>query len=235
MDNWIQKYKRSHPDAPGPQLRASPVTAEEEAYSYLLDAICKGQYRTGDRLIAEDIATDIGMSRMPVREAFRRLAAEGLVTLRPNRGAIVSGLNIEEMREVFEMRSALEGLAIRLAVPKLTERHLARLERQLDEMDDYRDDSAEWVSRHRAFHEYLCSLAERPRLMRQINALYSVIEPHMRLWLQHVDKPMSAREEHSVILDALRTGDAREAERVICEHIEGTVPSLLEFLEATGA
>lgn len=218
-----------------PTYERAPATAEEEAYSYLLDAICKGQYRTGDRLIAEDIATDIGMSRMPVREAFRRLAAEGLVTLRPNRGAIVSGLNIEEMREVFEMRSALEGLAIRLAVPKLTERHLARLERQLDEMDDYRDDSAEWVSRHRAFHEYLCSLAERPRLMRQINALYSVIEPHMRLWLQHVDKPMSAREEHSVILDALRTGDAREAERVICEHIEGTVPSLLEFLEATGA
>lgn len=218
-----------------PNYERAPATAEEEAYSYLLDAICKGQYRTGDRLIAEDIATDISMSRMPVREAFRRLAAEGLVTLRPNRGAIVSGLNIEEMREVFEMRSALEGLAIRLAVPKLTERHLARLERQLDEMDDYRDDSAEWVSRHRAFHEYLCSLAERPRLMRQINALYSVIEPHMRLWLQHVDKPMSAREEHSVILDALRTGDAREAERVICEHIEGTVPSLLEFLEATGA
>ena len=147
-----------------PSYDRQPVTAEEEAYSYLLDAICKGQYRTGDRLIAEDIANDIGMSRMPVREAFRRLAAEGLVTLRPNRGAIVSGLNIEEMREVFEMRSALEGLAIRLAVPKLGERQLARLERLLDEMDDYRDDSAEWVSRHRVFHEYLCSLAERPRL-----------------------------------------------------------------------
>ncbi len=218
-----------------PNYDRQPVTAEEEAYSYLLDAICKGQYRTGDRLIAEDIANDIGMSRMPVREAFRRLAAEGLVTLRPNRGAIVSGLNIEEMREVFEMRSALEGLAIRLAVPKLGERQLARLERLLDEMDDYRNDSAEWVSRHRVFHEYLCSLAERPRLLRQINALYSVIEPHMRLWLQHVDKPMSAREEHAVILDALRSGDAREAERVLCEHIEGTVPSLLKFLEAKGA
>ncbi|MCY1301933.1 hypothetical protein D9M70_515700 [compost metagenome] len=56
----------------------------------------------------------------------------------------------------------------------------------------------------------------------------------MRLWLQHVDKPMSAREEHAVILDALRSGDAREAERVLCEHIEGTVPSLAKFLEATG-
>lgn len=209
----------------------APMTAEEEAYKYLLDAICKGQYCTGDRLIAEDIATDIGMSRMPVREAFRRLAAEGLVTLRPNRGAIVSGLNIDEMHEVFEMRSALEGLAIRVAVAKITPRHLSLLERLLDDMDDFRDDSAEWISRHRAFHEYLCSLSGRPRLMRQITALYSVIEPHMRLWLQHAEKPLSARQEHSVILDALRAGDAAVAERVVREHIEGTVTELVRFLE----
>jgi len=211
--------------------KRQPMTAEEEAYSYLLEAICKGKYRTGDRLIAEEIASEIGMSRMPVREAFRHLAAEGLVTLRPNRGAIVSGLNIEEMHEVFEMRSALEGLALRVAVPNITERHLNRLERLLDEMDECRDESAEWVSRHRVFHEYLCSLSERPRLLRQITALYSVIEPHMRLWLQHAEKTMSAREEHSVILDAIRSGDARYAETIVREHIEGTVPELVRFLE----
>lgn len=171
------------------------------------------------------------MSRMPVREAFRRLAADGLVTLRPNRGAVVSGLNIDEMREVFEMRSALEGLAIRVAVPKITERHLTHLERLLDDMDAYRDDSSEWVSRHREFHEYLCSLSERSRLMRQISALYTVIEPHMRLWLEHGDKPLSARDEHAVILDALRAGDAEQAERILREHIEGTVPSLIDFLQ----
>ena len=78
-----------------------PLTAEEEAYNFLLDAICGGRYRKGDRLIAEDIASEIGMSRMPVREAFRRLDAQGLVTLRPNRGAIVSGLDIDELHEVF--------------------------------------------------------------------------------------------------------------------------------------
>ncbi|MFJ3521911.1 GntR family transcriptional regulator [Pseudomonas sp. NPDC090203] len=207
------------------------VTAEEEAYAFLLDGICKGTYKMGERLIAEDIAGEIGMSRMPVREAFRRLAADGLVTLRPNRGAVVSGLNIDEMREVFEMRSALEGLAIRVAVPKITERHLTHLERLLDDMDAYRDDSSEWVSRHREFHEYLCSLSERGRLMRQISALYTVIEPHMRLWLEHGDKPLSARDEHAVILDALRAGDAEQAERILREHIEGTVPSLIDFLE----
>jgi DNA-binding GntR family transcriptional regulator len=213
-------------------VERQPMTAEEEAYDYLLGAICSGKLRTGDRLIAEDIANEIGMSRMPVREAFRRLAADGLVTLRPNRGAIVSGLNIDEMHEVFEMRSALEGLAIRVAVPKMTERHFSRLERLLDEMDDYREESSEWVSRHRAFHEYLCSLSERPRLMRQIAALYSVIEPHMRLWLQHAEKPLSAREEHSVILDAIRTGDADKAEAVLRDHIEGTIPKLILFLQS---
>ncbi|WP_225773850.1 GntR family transcriptional regulator [Pseudomonas sp. Marseille-Q5115] len=217
-----------------PLLARSPVTAEEEAYRYLLDTICQGRYRTGDRLIAEDIAGEIGMSRMPVREAFRRLAAEGLVTLRPNRGAIVSGLNLDEMREVFEMRSALEGLAVRLATATLTDRQLTTLERMLDDMDEVREDGAEWVSRHRAFHEYLCSLAMRPRLLRQISALYSVIEPHMRLWLQHVDKPLSARQEHAEILTALRSRDAALAEHVVCEHIEGTVPALLNFLEAAG-
>lgn len=209
----------------------APLSAEEEAYSHLLDAICKGIYRKGDRLVAEDIAGAIGMSRMPVREAFRRLAAEGLVTLRPNRGAVVSGLNIDEMHDVFDMRSALEGLAIRIAVTKVTPRHLNILERLLDDMDEFSDDSAEWVSRHRAFHEYLCSISERPRLLKQITALYSVIEPHMRLWLQHADKSLSARQEHSVILDALRNGDADAAERVVREHIEGTIPLLVEFLE----
>lgn len=211
------------------------LSAEDEAYLHLLDAICQGRYRTGDRLIAEDIASELEMSRMPIRGAFKRLAAEGLVTLRPNRGAIVSGLNLDQMREVFEMRSALEGLAIRVATPKVNERHLARLERLLDEMDECRDDSSEWVVRHHIFHEYLCSLSERPRLMRQISALYAMLEPYMRLWLKHVDKPLSAREEHQEILNALRTGDACHAERIVCEHIEGTVPDLLEFLEKSGA
>ena len=209
-----------------------PVTAEEEAYNFLLEAICGGRFHKGDRLIAEDIASEIGMSRMPVREAFRRLDAQGLVTLRPNRGAVVSGLDIDELQEVFEMRSALEGLAIRVAVGRIGDRQLAALERLLDEMDDYRDESAEWVSRHRAFHEYLCSLSGRPRLLKQISALYSLVEAPMRLWLQHVEKPMSAREEHVVILEAIRAGDADKAEAVVRAHIEGTIPELIEFLQA---
>lgn len=215
--------------------QAPPATAEGEAYAYLLDAICKGRYAKGDRLVAEEIASEVGMSRMPVREAFRRLAAEGLVTLRPNRGAVVSGLDMDDVREVFEMRSALEGLAVRLAVPNLTDRDIASLERLLEEMEEYRDDGSEWVTRHRTFHEALCSYARRPRLMRQIHSLYSTIEPPMRLWLQFVDTQHSTRETHQMIIDVLRARDPEQAERLIRNHIESTVPALIDFLESTSS
>lgn len=208
------------------------LSAEEEAYRHLLQAICGGRYRNGDRLIAEDIATGLGMSRMPVRSAFQRLAAEGLVILRPHRGAVVSGLDLDDMREVFEMRGALEGLAIRLATPHVGPREMTRLERLLEDLDEEHDPSA-WVRQHRAFHEYLCSLAGRPRLLRQINGLYTLIEPHMQLWL-HADRPQSARDEHAPILAALQAGDAAVAERVLREHIESTVPDLLNFIERSG-
>ncbi|GFM65498.1 GntR family transcriptional regulator [Pseudomonas cichorii] len=213
-------------------VERQPVTAEEEAYNFLLNAICSGRYRKGDRLIAEDIASEIGTSRMPVREAFRRLDAQGLVTLRPNRGAVVSGLDIEQMNEVFEMRAALEGLAVRVAVSRINDRQITILERLLDDMDDFRDDPGHWIARHRAFHEYLCSLSERPRLMKQIFSLYSLIEAPMRLWLEHGEKPLSGRQEHAQILDAVRARDAEAAERVIRQHIEGTLPALTLFLRS---
>jgi DNA-binding GntR family transcriptional regulator len=68
--------------------------------------------------------------------------------------------------------------------------------------------------------------------MKQISALYSVVEAPMRLWLQHSEKPLSARQEHAVILDAIRAGDAARAEAVVREHIEGTVPALSQFLRS---
>lgn len=98
----------------------TPVTAEQEAFLHLQSAIRLGRYRAGDRLIPEEIAAEIGMSRMPVREAFQRLAVEGLVVIRPNRGCIVAGLTLDEIYETFEIRSVLEGLAVRLAMPGST-------------------------------------------------------------------------------------------------------------------
>jgi DNA-binding GntR family transcriptional regulator len=208
----------------------APATAEEEAYRHVQQALRLGRYKPGDRLIPEDIAAEIGMSRMPVREAFRRLASDGLVLLRPNRGCIVAGLTLDELYETFEIRSVLEGLAVRLAAPRIDAEAIDDLERFVERMERAgTSGSSDWVVRHQEFHARIYTLSGRPKLIRQIAALHVAIEPYMRIWLDYVDKPLSAREEHEAVIDALRLGDPRHAEQVMQDHILGTAPMLAEF------
>jgi len=205
-------------------------TAEEEAYTYLQQALRFSRYKPGDRLIPEEIAAEIGMSRMPVREAFRRLAADGLVTLRPNRGCVVAGLTLDELNETFEIRSVLEGLAVRIIMPRLTLESFEELDRLLVRMERAGDTgSSDWVLRHQEFHAFLYGMSERPKLIRQIAALHVAIEPYMRIWFDYVDKPLPAREEHQNLIDAFRSGDIAEAERVMQEHVLCTAPLLADF------
>jgi len=205
-------------------------TAEEEAYRHIQQALRFGRYRAGERLIPEDIANEIGMSRMPVREALRRLATEGLVLIRPNRGCIVAGLTLDEIYETFEMRSVLEGLAVRLAMPRIDADVIEELEVLLDRMERAgARGGSDWVVRHQEFHSYMCDLSSRPKLIRQIAALHVVIEPYLRIWFDYVQKPHSAREEHQAVIDALRSGDAVRAEAVMQEHVLGTAPMLADY------
>jgi len=211
----------------------STGTAEEEAYRHVLKGIRTGRLLPGTRLIPEDIAGEIGMSRMPVREAFRRLSTEGLVLIRPNRGCTVAGLTTDEMVEVFEIRSVLEGLAVRLAVPRLDAEALAELDRLLARMQVTGRGDDDWVTRHREFHEYLCSFSRRPKLIHQILRLHVTIEPYLRIWLHHAEKPLSAEEDHRTVIDAIRAGDAAVAERVVQKHILDTAPALVAFVART--
>jgi DNA-binding GntR family transcriptional regulator len=205
-------------------------TAEEEAYLYLQQALRLGRYKPGHRLIPEAIAAEIGMSRMPVREAFRRLSADGLVTLRPNRGCVVAGLTLDQINEVFEIRSVLEGLAVRLIMPRLTLETFEELDRLLVRMERAGEiGGSDWVLRHQEFHAYLYGMSERPKLIRQIAALHVAIEPYMRIWFDYVDKPLSAREEHQNLIDALKSGDGAVAESVMQEHVLGTASLLADF------
>ncbi|KXV03522.1 GntR family transcriptional regulator [Caballeronia megalochromosomata] len=206
------------------------LSAEDEAYRYIEQAIRSGRYRAGHRLIAEEIAGDIGTSRMPVREAFRRLAAEGLLLIRANRGAIVRGLDAAEMHEVFETRAVLEGLAAGIAATRMTKKDVATLRHLLERMESVNDDASEWVTRHREFHEYLSELAAMPRLQRQISSLHSIIEPYMRIWLEHGDKPMTSRQFHEEIVTAVESGDREAVEQIVREHVRATIGPLVELV-----
>lgn len=209
-------------------------TAEGEAYTYILGAIRRGDYRPGDRLRAEIIASQIGMSRMPVREAFRRLSGEGLLTIRPNRGVTVTVLGKADVDEIFEMRSVLEGLAVRLAAPhvdRAAEQGLRRLLGDMERAVEQRD-VQEWLTLHREFHHNLCSLSGRPRLVDAIHRLHTALEPYMRLWFLNTSEPIEAKNEHEAVIEAVVTRDPETAEAVVEAHIVNTAPDLAPYLSA---
>jgi DNA-binding GntR family transcriptional regulator len=209
-----------------------PATAEEQAYRYLLGRIRMGELKPGDRVVPEEVAAEIGMSRMPVRDAFRRLATQDLLTIRPNRGAVVRGLDQAAVIEVFEMRAVLEGLAAAAAMKAIGSAELRELEHRLDMMEERAASVSDWVGAHREFHLHLCGLSGKPRLLAQISALHLTIEPHMRLWLQAAPKPLSSREDHGLILDALKRKRPELVETVVRDHVLATVPDLLALMGA---
>ena len=218
------------PRLPFQSVDSPAVSAEEEAYQHLLQGIRLGTLKPGERLLTEDIAQRIGMSRMPVREALRRLGAEGLVTVRPNRGAVVRGLSAKEVDEVFDMRAALEGLAASRAARHATEADVRGLEHLLDRMAECEADMGEWVTLHRQFHETICRISDSPRLAGQISSLHSIVEPLMRVWLENAAQPARARTSHADILTALRTHDSKAAGDIMRRHVSGTTATLLEAM-----
>lgn len=204
------------------------ITAEEEVYLYLLKAIREGFYPGGARLVAEDIAQHMAMSRMPVRAAFRRLASEGLIHSRPNRGYVVSGLTAREMNEVFELRSVLEGLAARLAAPHVDAARIEALMAEMDASGLARSD--DWVLRHRALHEYISGLSGRPKLIHQIGALHTQIEPYMRIWFSRQDAPLESRSDHAALIGVLLGGNVDQIDTEFQRHILETAPALIDTL-----
>src|SRR5436190_6040404 len=116
------------------RLPAHP-TVREVAYRRLRQLIVDGTLAPGTRIFENELADQLGISRTPLREALRQLETEGLIALSARRGAVVAGLSATEMHEEFLIRATLEGLAIRLAAPRLTAEHFDQLERELGRME----------------------------------------------------------------------------------------------------
>src|SRR6266478_1264515 len=110
------------------------LTLWQRAHDHLREEILAGRLQPGTELAEVALSEQLGVSRGPIREAIGRLAAEGLVTVRPRRGAIVRSLSPEELIESYQVREALEVLAVRLAVPRMTGADLADLDELVDRM-----------------------------------------------------------------------------------------------------
>jgi DNA-binding GntR family transcriptional regulator len=207
----------------------SSQSAYAEAYDYVRERIRDGRLRSGARIKSEDIASELGISRMPVREAIRQLDSEGLVTIRANRGAVVTVLNPEEILELFEMRSVLEGIAIKRAIDRFDEDAFTTLEMHLLRLERAQGDFSHWIARHNDFHDFICAQSGARRLFTDVQRLRTAVEPYLRIVLG-TPQSENALAEHRKLIDAIRQGDPRIAEEVIRKHILETAHDLIRTM-----
>ena len=184
----------------------------------LASRIIAGEIEAGSRLRQDHIAEEFGASHVPVREAFRRLESQGLVVSEPRKGARVAGFSLEEVREVAEMRAALEGLALRNAVPHLTKSILDQAE-EANRAGDHARDVQAWEEANRRFHRIILTPCGMPRLLKTIDDLHAASARFLFSgWRAEWEAPTDR--DHRAILDALRSGQGEMAASVLARHVQ---------------
>jgi DNA-binding GntR family transcriptional regulator len=187
-------------------------TAQDVVLAAMREAILSGAAPPGARLRQEKLAQRFGTSRIPVREALRALEYEGLVRSAPYRGFTVTELDADDIEEVYDLRVLLEGHAVRLALPLMTDDDLRTLEELYDEMTQAALGEAQLAARER-FYIRLYSTTGRPRLVGLIARLRQEVARSLR-WptLQH------APSHHEAFFEAIRAGDAERAVSQLATH-----------------
>jgi DNA-binding GntR family transcriptional regulator len=209
-------------------------TAQHQAYCHIRRRILTGAMGPGERINPAEIADALLVSRMPVREALRHLDAEGLVVMRPNRGASVIDLTPAEVEEYFQIRAALEGLAVGLAVPHLTDDDIEHLVLAKEQMDRSKPEPSQWLERHRRFHFALHRKCGRPRLIREIGRVTDLLTPIAAA--QYISNGFHSFQEHdhSYILRNMQARDAVAAEDEVRNHILAVGHDMVIRMETSG-
>jgi DNA-binding GntR family transcriptional regulator len=214
--------------------RLSRAITPELIAETIREAIAPGILEQRAPLRQKDIVADFAVSSIPVREALRRLEALGFIELAPNRGFIVSRVSIDEIREMFDMRVALEPLLIRLAVPKRATEDLTAARQVLQELDD-ESDSMRWGELNWRFHSRLYAAAARSRTLSTLANLHAQVDQILRLQMSLVDAQRTSRREHLAILAVCKEGDAELAADLLIEHIKVVGDTIVGFAKGPDA
>ena len=206
-------------------------TMQEILYETIRQRIVRGEYEPGRRLIANDLAEEFDVSRMPVRESLARLASTGLVELIPYKGAIVNELTAEDYVEIFHIRSVLEGLAARLACTNLSEEDFEIMRAANDEVRKMMDkDDVEFQRVNREFHSTIWKRTKSKRLQQLLSNLYSEAAQYRHMVVIRPGRMKSVYEEHEAFLDALLKRDPIQAELMVKKHYESTLTWLIKII-----
>jgi DNA-binding GntR family transcriptional regulator len=212
------------------------LTLWQRVYDHLRDEIMGDRLPPGTELSEVALSRELAVSRGPIREAIGRLAAEGLVTVRPRRGAEVRSITPEELIDSYQVREALEVLAVRLAVPGITDADLAELDKLVDRMSGHAKNGAvgDFFIANVAFHDLLCKLSGNSKLLEVHRRLAGEIGRFQARTLALRGSLDGSVTEHRAILAAIRLRDADKAAELTSAHIRVPAQRLRETVGEAG-
>lgn len=214
--------------ADGGQARQSRAAHVLES---LRQAIRDGRYAPGARMRETEVAQQLGVSRTPVREAFRQLQADGLLTMEPWRGVVVAQMDQQQMVELYAMRRVLEGTAAGLAARHAASSQIDALREILDTSQG-ETDAAKLAELNRQFHQGIYAAAHNRFLLKALHALRDSMALLPSTTYALAERPPSALAEHREILEAIERHDQETAERAARAHIAAAERARLKVVHA---
>lgn len=214
--------------------RLGSLDAQSRTYELVLnrlrEAISSGLLRPMEELKTDDLARELGVSRMPVREALHRLEAEGLVEMRPYRSIVVAPITTERVQHAYELIAAVEGLAARKAAERIPDEALDELAGMVEQMDAAirGGDRSAYGTIHPQFHSRIYAWYPNERAHEIIRNLSNYVHRLRRLYPWSPERWARTMTEHRALLDALRQHDGALAEQLVRDHAMASVADLLE-------
>ena len=194
-----------------------------KAYEILLEMIVSRTLEPGERLIEEQLAKNLGVSRTPLREAINRLSKDGLVHLQARKGASVKEFEIEDVIEVYDIRMALEGLAANQAAATIELKKLEKLKRLFESSE-----AEDLLKADAQFHDLIISSCGNKRLISALNDLKNFIQIFRVAGYTFKGRSIAAVSDHMKIIEALINRDGQQAEALMRKHIENTKKGILK-------
>jgi len=206
------------------------LSLRERIVEFIKDSVVSGRLKPGERVPEQEIADNLGISRTPIREAFRQLESEGFITVTPRKGAVVSPITDKDVREFYEIKSLLEGFAARRACAKLNVKDIKKLEglnAQMERAAD-RGDVKAFFKLDSQFHDQFLEACGNVKLLALIHHLVKQFERFRITAMSLPGRMKDSVKQHRGILDAFSKGDAELVERLVRANAERGRDMLVE-------
>ena len=196
----------------------------------LREDILSGKYKEGDELKEVAIGEELGVSRTPVREAFRQLELEGLIQIIPNKGAYVTGITEKDVKDIYMIRSLLEGLCARWACEHITDEQMEEMEENiyLSKFHAGKGHLEQLAELDNRFHEILYEACNSKMLEHQLRDFHEYVLRVRKKTLSNANRGPKSNEEHEMIMEAIRAKDADKAEKLANMHMLNAYENMMQ-------